>query len=240
MKTISRHIDLVFNRAPVMMHSVDREGRLVKVNRRWLRTLGYRKDEVLGRKSIEFLTEASRVCVMRDALPLFWRAGSARSIGIQFLRRNGRVLDTLLDADVSTGVDGSSVTYAAIRKGHDLDQYEQASTTLVTLQQLMRVRLYLESVQSSRTIAALERPDAAIRPALGDGLDVRLAEDLLGPLLELAKDISLNLRGLLRAQEESLGDTAEQQRELLTIARSIDRSLADMADSLVEVPPGPR
>ena len=49
LRTISKHIDYVFNRAPVMMHSVDREGRLAKVNRRWLRTLGYRRDEVLGR-----------------------------------------------------------------------------------------------------------------------------------------------------------------------------------------------
>ena len=168
-----------------MMHSLDREGRLVKVNRRWLRTLGYRRDEVLGRKSVEFLTEASREWAIRDALPLFWRAGSVRSIGYQFLRRDGRVLDALLDADVSTGIDGSSVTYAAIRNGHDPDQYEQASTTLATLQQLTPVQLYLESVQSSGTIAALERPDAAIRPAAPEGgLDVRLAEDLLGPLLD--------------------------------------------------------
>ena len=46
---------LIFESAPVMMHSIDRDGRIVAVNREWLKRLGYERDEVLGRKSIDFL-----------------------------------------------------------------------------------------------------------------------------------------------------------------------------------------
>ncbi len=33
----------LFDRAPVMMHSIDKEGALINVNRRWLETMGYTK-----------------------------------------------------------------------------------------------------------------------------------------------------------------------------------------------------
>ena len=93
LRVVKQSIDILFDRAPVMIHSIDRGGRLVKVNRRWLETLGYERDEVLGRKSIEFLTEESRAWALKDTLPLFWHIGSARSIAYRYLKKDGRVLD---------------------------------------------------------------------------------------------------------------------------------------------------
>ncbi len=52
--------DTLFDHASVMMHAVDKDHRIVKVNRRWLETLGYEKEEVLGREPTDFLTEESR------------------------------------------------------------------------------------------------------------------------------------------------------------------------------------
>ena len=54
-----------------MMHAVDRDFQIVKVNRRWLQTLGYEKDEVLGWRVTDFLTEESGMRVVKDVLPLF-------------------------------------------------------------------------------------------------------------------------------------------------------------------------
>ena len=45
---LSEHSDILFDYAPVMMHAIDKSCRLVKVNRRWLETLGDRKNEVLA------------------------------------------------------------------------------------------------------------------------------------------------------------------------------------------------
>ena len=44
--------DLIFEDAPVMMHSINEEGKLLRVNRRWAETLGYDCDEAVGHKSI--------------------------------------------------------------------------------------------------------------------------------------------------------------------------------------------
>ena len=41
----------LYQRTPVMLHSIDAEGRLLSVSDRWLQRLGYSADEVLGRPS---------------------------------------------------------------------------------------------------------------------------------------------------------------------------------------------
>ena len=50
----SERLDLIFESAPVMMHSIDKSGRIVAVNREWLKRLGYERNEVLGKKSTDF------------------------------------------------------------------------------------------------------------------------------------------------------------------------------------------
>ena len=42
----------LYNHTPVMMHSIDPEGKLVSVNDYWLEALGYELEEVVGEKSI--------------------------------------------------------------------------------------------------------------------------------------------------------------------------------------------
>lgn len=90
----------LFDCVPVMMHSINREGELVNVNRRWLEKLGYQKDQVLGRKSLDFLTPLSREMAINDTLPTFWSTGRAESVGYQFVKKDGKVMDLLLDAEL--------------------------------------------------------------------------------------------------------------------------------------------
>ena len=97
---VSKYIEhLLRPRAGDDAFDSNRGGRIVRVNRRWLQRLGYKRREVIGRMSVEFLTEESRVWAVRETLSLFWRVGSARSIGYQFVTNEGGVLDVLLDAE---------------------------------------------------------------------------------------------------------------------------------------------
>ena len=186
---VNRYIDTLFDRAPVMMHSEDREGKLIRVNRRWLQRMGYTRDEVLGRRSTEFLTAESRVRAVNDTLPLFWQVGSARSVGYRFLPKNGRMFDILLDAEVSSTSTGPLFAYAVIRKAHDPTQWEQSSTTLQGLMGLTQVRRNLESV----TAIGTEAPFPGLPVVQGKPtptLEAALASEALPALLELTQDIS--------------------------------------------------
>lgn len=86
----------LFRRIPVMLHSIDRNGRFIGVSDRWLKSMGYKRNEVIGRKSTEFLTEASRKYAEEIVLPQFFKTGVSENIQYQFVRKNQEVRDVLL------------------------------------------------------------------------------------------------------------------------------------------------
>ena len=88
----------LYNDTPVMLHSIDHDGRLVSVSNYWLETLGYERSEVIGRKSTEFLTAASRSYSTEVVLPEFFRTGFCKEVPYQMVTKNGEILDVLLSA----------------------------------------------------------------------------------------------------------------------------------------------
>jgi two-component system sensor histidine kinase EvgS len=88
----------MYKRTPVMLHSLNTEGRLVSVSDYWLEVFGYEREEVLGRKVSEFFTEES-ICYFKEiGFPKFLKDGFVKDIAYQFVRKNGEVFDTLLSS----------------------------------------------------------------------------------------------------------------------------------------------
>lgn len=220
---LSRAVNRVFDRAPVMMHSIDGNAVLVSVNRRWTQRLGYKKEEVLGKRATEFLTEESKVRAVADTLPLFWRTGSARSVGYRMVRKDGGILDIELDAEVGILPGGKRCAYAALRDVGDLEQWEAARVTLKTLKELT-------NVQSRIGGALLDGEHDWRSPSVDHVPDVGPSGEFLGSIMELVGDIASSLRPLPRVQEEHLTAMIEQQQELVLVAKSIDKSLVDLGD----------
>ncbi len=88
----------LYTHTPAILHSVDRQGRLVSVSDEWLRMLGYSRDEVVGRRSIEFLTPESQRKALEINLPKFWAANEARDLEYQMQAKDGHIVDVLLSA----------------------------------------------------------------------------------------------------------------------------------------------
>ena len=96
----------VCNNMPAICHSIDRNGRIVAVSDHWLEVLGYQRDEVIGRKSVEFVTEESKRYAETVTLPEFWKTLRARDISYQFVRKNGEIIDVLLSAIAERDAEG--------------------------------------------------------------------------------------------------------------------------------------
>ena len=137
--------DLIFDDAPLMMHSIDEEGKLLRVNRRWVETLGFDRHEVVGRKSIDFLTVESQLQAVEDTLPLFWRLGAARGVGYQFVKKDGGILNVLMDAELTHTPNGNALTLAALRDRGDNSQRRQAAATIRALKEIAYIQLELEA-----------------------------------------------------------------------------------------------
>ncbi|MCG8349396.1 MAG: tetratricopeptide repeat protein [Chloroflexales bacterium] len=103
-----RRYRTIYNTTPVMFHSVDAEGYIVDVNDYWLKTMAYEcREEVIGRKTIEFLTEESRQFALEVGFPTFFREGLGRNGLHQFVKKNGDVIQVLLSATAERDNNGS-------------------------------------------------------------------------------------------------------------------------------------
>jgi PAS domain S-box-containing protein len=77
----------MFEPAPSCYQSLDANGCLVEVNEAWLATLGYRREEVIGKWFGEFLAPGS-VKAFREHFPIFKATGKIRT-EFEMLHKNG-------------------------------------------------------------------------------------------------------------------------------------------------------
>ncbi len=117
----------LYMKTPIMMHSIDREGRLLDVSDRWVETIGYEREEVLGKMSVEFLTDESRTKAETEHLPRFWQTGYARDVPCQFVTKSGGVIDVLMSAIAIADEEGKpSGSFAVLVDVTDRKRAEEA------------------------------------------------------------------------------------------------------------------
>lgn len=88
----------LFRKTPVMMHSIDRQGRLLEVSDLWLETLGFEREEVIGTELIRYFSKESRRRAEKTVLPQFFRRGYVKDISYQMVRKSGEPIDVLISA----------------------------------------------------------------------------------------------------------------------------------------------
>jgi PAS domain S-box-containing protein len=116
----------LYENAPVMLHSIDEKGQIISVSNKWLEVMGYEKEEVIGRKSVEFLTEESRRKAEK-IIPEFLRTGKVQNVPYRFVKKNGDVIDTILTARSEyDDEEGVGRPLAAITDVTDLKKTEEA------------------------------------------------------------------------------------------------------------------
>jgi PAS domain S-box-containing protein len=88
----------LYHNTPAMLHSVDTEGRLLSVSDFWVETLGYRREEVIGRHITDFLSAESRRYALETVIPRFFNNGSCKDVPYRFVKKSGEPMDVLLSA----------------------------------------------------------------------------------------------------------------------------------------------
>ncbi|MBS2032190.1 MAG: GAF domain-containing protein [Deltaproteobacteria bacterium] len=99
-------VDDFYAHTPVMLHSIDAEGRLRSVSDEWVRRLGYSRSEVIGRRSVEFLTPESRRFAQEVVLPAFFQTGSCHDVPYQVVAKSGEIVDVQLSATCERDASG--------------------------------------------------------------------------------------------------------------------------------------
>jgi PAS domain S-box-containing protein len=87
----------IYNRAPVMMHSINANAEIMSVSDFWLEKMGYDRKEVIGKKTLDFLTKESRYEAV-NKIKDFFNKGYSKNVPYQFVTKSGDVLEVLLSA----------------------------------------------------------------------------------------------------------------------------------------------
>lgn len=88
----------LYHNTPVMMHSIDEQGRLTDVNDYWLTVMGYERDGVLGRPLTDFLTDDAARRAVEISISALRQHGVVRDVKSQLVTRQGEVIDVLVSA----------------------------------------------------------------------------------------------------------------------------------------------
>ena len=128
LRTSEARYRALYEKTPVMLHSVDREGRLISVSDMWLNRMGYRRDEVLGRRTTEFMTAQSAKFATETAFPAFFRDGSCTNISYQFVTKHREIIEILLSATSEKDASGKVLHSLAVLV--DVTEQKRAMTAL--------------------------------------------------------------------------------------------------------------
>lgn len=92
-------VEDLFNHAPVGYHSLDADGKFVRVNDTELSWLGYAREDMLGRPFPDFVTEAGRLA-FSARFPRFKETGHLHGMEFDMVRKDGSILPVVVDATV--------------------------------------------------------------------------------------------------------------------------------------------
>ncbi len=166
-----RHI---YENTPIMMHSINREGKIINVNRFWLEKTGYTREEVIG-KDLDFLmTPESARKAHEETLPKFWRERQARDIEYQYIKKDGTVFDVLLDCQATIDPAGQEISLTVVRDVSELRKL---------VKELHQSNERYRSLVEMSPIPVAVHTDGVctfINPAAVEALGGKHAEDFLG------------------------------------------------------------
>jgi len=203
-KRAEARIEDLYQNAPCGYHSIDADGRFCMINNTELAWLGYRREEIIGLPITDLLTDASRENFART-FPVTRRFGFARDLELEFIRRDGSVLPTLINVTAIYAPDGRFVMTRSVvlnvseRRALEKERERQAadlaelSHRLMSVQEDERRRLSAElHDRTSPNLAALDmnlRSLARRLPASLDGEAAMLLDDATALLADTADSI---------------------------------------------------
>jgi len=204
-RELAREVMDLYQNAPCGYHSVDSDGRIVRVNDTELAWLGYSRDELLGKKLTDILTPASKR-LFAATFPVLKLQGSARDLEHDMLRKDGTILPVLLNSTAIFDAQGrfvmsrATVTDMTEKKKQAEERLRQEarraeiSRHLIDVEEEERRRLALEVHDVvSPNLAAVQINIGIIEAGLPHALTKHL-----GPRLNDVRQLIRETNGCLR------------------------------------------
>ncbi|MBI4964579.1 MAG: response regulator [Desulfomonile tiedjei] len=156
LKESEKRFRQLYDNSPIMKHSIDEQGIIRNVNQQWLTELGYSRDEVTGTRIDSFMTPESAHRAFSTVLPQFWRDGRISNVPYQYVKKDGTVIDVILDSIAINDPQWGRVSLSTVRNITDRKRAEEEAartkSLLTTIVQNLPTAIYLKDADKLRYI----------------------------------------------------------------------------------------
>jgi PAS domain S-box-containing protein len=104
----------LFRKAPVMATAIDKDGCYLDVNDAVERRLGYAREEMIGRRPLDFVTDETARRIQEEFRPALRRTGKLEQKPVSFVAKSGEVVDCMSDAIIEYDPEGRFVRTIAM------------------------------------------------------------------------------------------------------------------------------
>jgi len=123
----AKEIEDLYNNTPCGYHSLDHEGSVVRINATELAWIGLSKEEVVGKKIMDFYTEESKQRFLKY-YPDFLKYGHIKDLEFELVGKDGKIRNVLLSATAVKDVNGTLLMSRAVL--YDITQQKQLESDL--------------------------------------------------------------------------------------------------------------
>jgi two-component system CheB/CheR fusion protein len=135
-----RELEDLFHNAPCGYHSIDPQGRILRINDTELRWLGYGREEVVGRPVGELMTPAGRATLAAN-YPRILGGETLTDLEVEFLRKDGRILPMLVSATPVFDAEGRYLHSRSVLLDHTKMRAQQQTLRRILTAAPMAVRV---------------------------------------------------------------------------------------------------
>lgn len=164
-KSRQREIDLceskfecIYENSPVMIFTIDQNGVIMDVNRKWCIETGYDKRFVIGKRIDNFVTDDMKQYVMDTYFRDLKRNSCLKDAMLQYKLNDGKVIDVLWSAVFFDTPDGKTIGFCVIQ---DVTERNRIQKELQIAHDALEVRVF------ERT-AALEKANAELQVEINE------------------------------------------------------------------------
>ena len=231
-----RHI---YNHTPVMLHSIDTTGRVIRVSDYWLDKMGYERNEVIGKALTGFYTESSRKIAEELIFPVFFKTGFCKDVPYTYVKKNGEHIEILLSCFGVRDDDGKVVRSLAVsvdvtEKNQVQKDLEQAKEKLARYSQDLEHQVETRTLELRKVRDTLRQLSGKIMAA-HENERRKLARELhdhLGQILTALKMDTVWLEKNLMVSNENAALRARR------ISSLIDDTIEDVRRMAFRLRPG--